>query len=41
MKGFLEPRLDVVLFNIEDVITTSNPEENVGNGVELPDIDLP
>lgn len=43
MKEFLEPRLDVLVFNAEDVITTSGdviPGETAGNGVELPDIPL-
>lgn len=35
MKEFLEPKLNVLLFRVEDVITVSMPTEG-DNGVVLP-----
>lgn len=40
MKDFLEPKLNVLLFRIEDVITISVPTEE-DNGVVLPPDEFP
>lgn len=43
MRQFLEPSLVITVFHVEDVITTSAivPDVTEGNGIELPDIDIP
>lgn len=33
MKKFMEPEIEVVKFNVEDVITTSGDPENPGDGM--------
>ena len=39
MKEFLEPRLEILLFYSEDILTDSSSEEG-GGGLELPDKEI-
>jgi len=41
MKDFLEPKLNVLLFRVEDVITTSGDLVDGDNGVVLPPDEFP
>lgn len=38
MKEFLEPRLEILLFYSEDILTDSSLED--GGGLELPDKEI-
>lgn len=44
MKEFLEPRLEILQFYVEDIVTVSaglEDDENVGGGVVTPVIPIP